>query len=85
MYWRLFGGKYSYEKYHEANEDKLEKFGSVVREDVLWNFPLIHVFDSKVAVNVLISIKLKFGLPRILTISSEQCQSIHLGLQMKQM
>ena len=56
MYWRLFGGKFSYEKYHEANEEKLEKFGSVVREDVLWNFPLIHVFDSKVIMNIVVKI-----------------------------
>ena len=53
MYWWLFGGKFTYEKYHEANEEKLEKFGSVVREDVIWNFPLIHIFDSKVGVNIL--------------------------------
>lgn len=47
MYWRIVG-KYRYEKYHEANEEKLKNFGSVVREDVIWNFPLIHIFDSKV-------------------------------------
>ena len=47
MYWKIFG-KYTYEKYHEANEEKLQQFGKVVREDVLWKFPLIHIFDSKV-------------------------------------
>ena len=47
MYWKLFG-KYTYEKYHESNEEKLRLFGPVVREDVIWNFPLIHIFDSKV-------------------------------------
>ena len=47
MYWN-FIGKYTYEKYHEANDEKRKLFGSVVREDVLWNFPLIHIFDSKV-------------------------------------
>ena len=47
MYWKIVG-IYKYEKYHEANEEKLKNFGTVVREDVIWNFPLIHIFDSKV-------------------------------------
>ena len=47
MYWKFFG-KSSYEKYHEANEEKLKNYGSVVREDVIWNFPLIHIIDSTV-------------------------------------
>ena len=68
MYWWLFGGKFTYEKYHEANEEKLEKFGSVVREDVIWNFPLIHIFDSKVGVNILHKLKnFQLCLIRILT------------------
>ena len=47
MYWKIFG-IYTREKYHESNEEKLRLFGPVVREDVIWNFPLIHIFDSKV-------------------------------------
>ena len=47
MYMR-FIGKYSYDKYHEANEEKLRLFGPVVREDVIWKYPLIHLFDSEV-------------------------------------
>ena len=56
MYWKLIG-KYTYEKYHESNEEKLKLYGPVVREDVIWNFPLIHIFNSKV--NTLIVITLK--------------------------
>ena len=48
LYWKVVG-KYSYSKYHEANEEKLKEFGTVVREDVMWNFPLIHIFNSKVS------------------------------------
>lgn len=43
-----FIGKYTYNKYHEANDEKLEQYGTVVREEVIWNFPLIHLFDAKV-------------------------------------
>ena len=50
MYNRLIG-PYTYEKYHEANDEKLKQYGSVVREDVIWNFPLIHIFDKKVRMN----------------------------------
>ena len=58
MHWYIIGaqwlyypllGKYKYSKYHEANDEKLEKYGTVVREEVIWNFPLIHLFDSKVS------------------------------------
>ena len=48
LYYPLLG-KYKYSKYHEANDEKLEKYGTVVREEVIWNFPLIHLFDSKVS------------------------------------
>lgn len=48
LYFPLLG-KYKYSKYHEANDEKLEKYGTVVREEVIWNFPLIHLFDSKVS------------------------------------
>ena len=47
MYMRMFGC-YTREKYHESNDAKLREFGPVVREDVIWNFPLIHIFDSQV-------------------------------------
>ena len=47
MYMKVVG-KYSYDKYHEANEEKLRLFGPVVREDVIWKYPLIHLFDSEV-------------------------------------
>jgi len=47
LYYPLLG-KYKYSKYHEANDEKLEQYGTVVREEVIWNFPLIHLFDSKV-------------------------------------
>ena len=42
-------GRFKYSKYHESNDEKLAQFGAVVREEVLWNFPLIHLFDSKVS------------------------------------
>ena len=35
------------DKYHEANEVMYREYGPVVREEVLWNFPLIHLFDRK--------------------------------------
>ncbi len=42
-------GKYGRmaDKYHEANEAMYREYGPVVREEVLWNFPLIHLFDKK--------------------------------------
>merc|ERR1719330_480506 len=40
-------GPYTMEKYHEANDDKLRIYGDVCREEVLFNFPLIHLFASK--------------------------------------
>lgn len=40
-------GRFQYNKYHEANEEKLKQYGTVVREEVIWNFPLVHLFDSK--------------------------------------
>lgn len=39
-------GPYSHENYHASNFDKLAKFGPVVKEEVLWNYPLIHLFDA---------------------------------------
>ena len=48
LYYPLLG-KYKYSKYHEANDEKMEEYGPVVREEVIWNFPLIHLFDSKVS------------------------------------
>ena len=33
-------------RYHESNFDKYEKYGSVVREEGLCNFPLYHLFDA---------------------------------------
>ena len=39
-------GPYSHEKYHESNFDKFQKYGPVVREEVLWNYPLIHLFEA---------------------------------------
>ena len=39
-------GPYSHDKYHESNFDKFEKYGPVVREEVLWNYPLIHLFEA---------------------------------------
>ncbi|XP_040571478.1 ecdysone 20-monooxygenase [Lepeophtheirus salmonis] len=40
-------GMYKMEKYHESNEDKYARYGPVVRENVLWNFPLIHLFEKE--------------------------------------
>merc|ERR1719245_1293014 len=39
-------GPYSHDRYHESNFDKYEKYGSVVREEGLCNFPLYHLFDA---------------------------------------
>ena len=47
--WQWFFGRYKYNKYHEANEEKFAKYGAVVREEVIWNFPLVHLFDVKVS------------------------------------
>ena len=35
------------DKYHEANEVMYREYGPVVREEVLWNFPLVHLFDRR--------------------------------------
>lgn len=40
-------GPYTHAKYHESNADKYRRYGPVVREEVLWNFPLIHLFDKQ--------------------------------------
>ncbi len=39
-------GPYKHEAYHLSNFDKFAKYGPVVREEVLWNYPLIHLFDA---------------------------------------
>merc|ERR1711899_346046 len=39
-------GPYSHERYHKSNFDKFLKYGPVVREEVLWNYPLIHLYDA---------------------------------------
>jgi len=39
-------GPYSHVEYHTSNFDKFKKYGPVVREEVLWNYPLIHLFDA---------------------------------------
>ena len=33
-------------RFHESNFDKFAQYGPVVREEVMWNFPLIHLFDA---------------------------------------
>ena len=38
-------GPYSHVEYHKSNFDKFLKYGPVVREEVLWNYPLFHLFD----------------------------------------
>ena len=35
------------DKYHVANEVMYREYGPVVREEVLWNFPLVHLFDRR--------------------------------------
>lgn len=44
MYSRF--GPFNHNKYHESNDVKYSTFGPVVREEVLFNFPLIHLFDK---------------------------------------
>ena len=39
-------GPYSHDNYHVSSFDKFAKYGAVVREEVLWNYPLIHLFDA---------------------------------------
>ena len=40
-------GPYKYDEYHKSNFEKFKKYGPVVREEVMWNFPMIHLFDSQ--------------------------------------
>ena len=41
-------GPYTMQKYHESNDDKMQLYGSIVREEVLFNFSLVHLFEGKV-------------------------------------
>lgn len=43
----MWPGPYSLEKLHIANQDKFTKYGLIVRENHLWNFPIIHLYDKK--------------------------------------
>ncbi len=42
--WTTMFGSYRGVQYHDANEMKLAKYGAVVRENMMFNFPLIHLF-----------------------------------------
>jgi len=42
----IWPGPYSLEKLHIANQDKFTKYGLIVRENHLWNFPIIHLYDK---------------------------------------
>lgn len=39
-------GPYSHDQFHRSNFDKFAKYGPVVKEEVLWNHALIHLFDA---------------------------------------
>eukprot|EP00094_Tigriopus_californicus_P011038 TCALIF_10649-PA protein Name:"Similar to shd Ecdysone 20-monooxygenase (Drosophila melanogaster)" AED:0.09 eAED:0.09 QI:114/0.5/0.33/1/0.5/0.33/3/0/564 len=51
MYSRF--GPFTRNKYHESNDSKYASFGPVVREEVLFNFPLIHLFEKADIENVI--------------------------------
>ena len=53
------------DKYHVANEVMYREYGPVVREEVLWNFPLIHLFDRK-------------DIERVLRDAIQCCREIHV-------
>lgn len=40
-------GPYRMNKIHEAYKDMFQKYGKVVKEESLWNFPVISVVDLK--------------------------------------
>jgi len=40
-----FAGKYAGMEFHEACTHKYLEYGAVVRENVAFNYPLIHLFD----------------------------------------
>ena len=42
-----------------------KEYGPVVREEVLWNFPLIHLFDRK-------------DIERVLRDATQFCRDIHV-------
>ena len=48
-----------------ANEVMYREYGPVVREEVLWNFPLIHLFDRK-------------DIERVLRDATQCCREIHV-------
>ncbi|XP_057364425.1 ecdysone 20-monooxygenase-like [Daphnia carinata] len=39
-------GPYFLDKLHLANEDKYFKYGPIVKEHYLWNFPIVHLYDK---------------------------------------
>ena len=41
-----FFGPYDRRAFHESNEDKLVRYGPVVREGVTFNYPLVHLFHK---------------------------------------
>lgn len=45
LYWQGVG-PYSQHKYHESNQHKYMKYGAVVREEVVFNFKILHLFDK---------------------------------------
>jgi len=49
----VWPGPYSLDKLHIANRDKFMKYGPIVKENHLWNFPIIHLYDKKDIENVL--------------------------------
>jgi ecdysone 20-monooxygenase len=63
-------GRFKYNKYHEANDEKMKQHGRVVREEVIWNFPLIHLFDKKVS-----SVRPRIA-PYIYTLSSQDINAV---------
>nr|QBR98234.1 cytochrome P450 314 family [Diaphanosoma celebensis] len=42
----MWFGPYQLHKLHFANEDKYAKYGAIVKEHYLWNYPIVHLYDK---------------------------------------
>lgn len=43
----IYYGQYRLEKLHEAHKDLFKRFGPIVKEEALWNIPVINIFDKE--------------------------------------
>lgn len=40
-------GAYKLDKVHEAYGDMFQKYGRIIKEEALWNYPVVSVLDRK--------------------------------------